>query len=131
MRNGKEKLNVLGSDYQSKPAMGKAKATPIDLTILVIPLAALLSSDDTTIETYVWRAGTSICEMQKRPIINKTAILLSVVKAMATKNTLEGRWVTIIVAIAPILPTNLEDSIPLMPPTMLQIKRTPPMESME
>lgn len=62
-------------------------------------------------------------------MIKKTASLGLVVIATKMSKTLEGKWVNIMVAIAPILDTNLEDITPLIPPTILQTKRRPPTES--
>lgn len=47
-------------------------------------------------------------------------------KGMANKNRFEGKWVNIIVAIAPIFSTSFDDRIPLIPLTILQQKSKSP-----
>lgn len=51
IKKGLENKNESLSAYQRYPAMGNANATPTDLAMLVIPLAALLYSAETTIDT--------------------------------------------------------------------------------
>jgi hypothetical protein len=51
------------------------------------------------------------------------------VKATIINKTFDGKWVNIIVAIAPIFATSLEDTTPLIPPTILQTNNKPPTES--
>jgi len=75
------------------PLRPKPIDKPTDLMIFVIPLAAERSAGETTKVTKVWRAGTSICEIQKRQKSKKTLRVGLLVIAMRIRKTLEGRWV--------------------------------------
>lgn len=121
-------MKVSAGAYHKNPAIGKLIATPTVLTMFVIPFAALLSLEDTTIETYVCLAGTSIWEIQNLNISNATAAVLLPVREIKIRRMLEGRCVKIIVAIAPILDTRTEETKPLIPPTILQTASIPPIE---
>src|SRR5664279_6662911 len=68
----------------------------------VTPAAAERSAGGTSAIVYAWRVGTSIWEMLKRK--SRTAMASGRLGMSGTKNrsTLEGKWVTTMVASSPI-----------------------------
>ncbi len=60
-----------------------------------------------------------------RKIVAKKGIFIGQ-NPIISKKKFEGRCVKIIVAIAPILATNLYDMIPLIPPKILQMNNIAP-----
>lgn len=79
--------------------------------------------------TYVCLAGELMWEMQKRAKRSWMLIVELEVNAIAVSRMLEGRWVQIMVAMAPILSTILEEKTPEIAPRKLQMKRMYPISS--
>ena len=66
-----------------------------------MPPAALRSSLATSVATYAWRAGTSICEMEKRSTSTPIASGADGIRGTSMSSTLDGRWVKTITPTAP------------------------------
>jgi hypothetical protein len=88
---GIENPNEFGLFCMKYPFRPKPIDKPTDLTIFVIPLAAERSAGETTKVTKVWRAGTSICDIQKRQKSKNKLRLALLVIAISIRKTLEGR----------------------------------------
>ncbi len=126
IKNGRENAKLDGSESKNKPFIANPTVRPTDRAMFVIPLAADLSPLLTINATYVCLAGTSIWLIQNLHTNRIIATEEFGAKGINSKKTLEGRWVNIIVARAPILSTIFDERIPLIPLIMLQTKSKPP-----
>lgn len=95
--------------------------------MLLMPLAALLSSDCTIVATYVCRADKFIFEVLNLKISTKTVSVLFGMRGIKMSSRLDGICVINMVAMGPNLSTSPLDRMPPAAPNILQTIRMVPM----